>query len=321
MVKNLCRTAAMALFAIISGQAALASSAPAVFVSIVPQKFFVQQIGKDLVDVRVMVEPGASPATYEPKPRQMVELSKSAAYFAVGVPFERAWLDKISATNPDMKVFHTEQGIDKAPMATHRHHDHKEEALHDHEEPDAHDHKSEHAEVLGRHDHEHARDHGILDPHVWLSPPLVKIQARNIKSGLQEIDPEHKAEYETNCEEFLRKIDELDARLKRIFEDKRGLQFMVFHPAWGYFARSYGIEQVPVEIEGKDPKPAQLMELVEHAREKGIRVIFVQPQFSTRSADLVAKEIGGQVVFADPLAENWTENLLKVADKFEQALK
>ena len=321
MVKNAYRTVAMAIFAIIFGQTALASSAPAVFVSIVPQKFFVQQIGKDLVDVRVMVEPGASPATYEPKPRQMVELSKSGAYFAVGVPFESAWLEKISATNPNMKVFHTEQGIDKAPMATHHHHDHKEEALHGHEEPDAHDHRSEHAEGPGRHDHEHARDHGILDPHVWLSPPLVKIQARNIKSGLQEIDPEHKAEYETNCEEFLRKIDELDARLKRLFEGKGGLQFMVFHPAWGYFARSYGIEQVPVEIEGKDPKPAQLMELVEHAREKGIRVIFVQPQFSTRSADLVAKEIGGQVVFADPLAENWTENLLQVADKFEQALK
>jgi zinc transport system substrate-binding protein len=106
-----------------------------------------------------------------------------------------------------------------------------------------------------------------------------------------------------------------------MFENKRGLRFMVFHPAWGYFARANNIEQIPVEIEGKDPKPAQLMELVKYARVKGIRVIFVQPQFSTRSADLVAKEIGGQVFFADPLAENWTENLLKVADKFEKALK
>jgi zinc transport system substrate-binding protein len=169
MATNVFRTIAMILLTLLFGQMASASGAPAVFVSIVPQKFFVQQIGKDLVDVRVMVEPGASPAIYEPKPRQMVELSKSAAYFAVGVPFERAWLGKISATNPDMKVFHTEQGIDKAPMAAHRHRDHEEEALGGHHDRDAngheaHEHEPQHAEGPGRHDHGHARDRGILDP-------------------------------------------------------------------------------------------------------------------------------------------------------------
>ncbi len=101
----------------------------------------------------------------------------------------------------------------------------------------------------------------------------------------------------------------------------QGQQFMVFHPAWGYFAHSYGLQQVPVEIEGKDPKPAQLKALIEHARENQIKSIFVQPQFSSKSAKLVAKEIGGQVTVADPLASDWYINLREVARKLKAALK
>jgi zinc transport system substrate-binding protein len=96
---------------------------------------------------------------------------------------------------------------------------------------------------------------------------------------------------------------------------------MVFHPSWGYFAHAYGLKMVPIEIEGKEPKPAQLRELIEHARENGIKFVFVQPQFSARSAKLIAGEIGGQVVFADPLAEDWADNLRGVARKFETALR
>jgi len=116
-------------------------------------------------------------------------------------------------------------------------------------------------------------------------------------------------------------IDQLDAELKTIFAGKQGLQFMVFHPAWGYFAHAYGLTQVPVEIEGKDPKPAQLKELIQHAREDGIKVIFVQPQFSSKSAKQIAKEIGGEVAVVDPLAENWLANLREVANRFKQALQ
>jgi len=269
-----------------------------VFVSIVPQKYFVQQIGKDLVDVHVMVQPGASPATYEPKPKQMADLSKTRVYFAIGVPFENAWLKKIAAANPKMKVVHTDHGIKKIPMAAH--HPHDEEGEH--------------------HDEDHD-EQGILDPHIWLSPPLVKIQARTILTALQEIDPSHRTVYEANYNQFVSRIDELDAQLKTTFAGKQGLQFMVFHPAWGYFAHAYGLKQAPVEIEGKDPKPARLKELIEHAREKGIKVVFVQPQFSTKSAELVAREFGGQVAFANPLAEDWMANLREVADKFKAALK
>jgi zinc transport system substrate-binding protein len=283
-----------------------------VAVSIVPQKYFVQQIGKDLVDVQAMVPPGASPHTYEPQPRQMVDLSKTQVYFAVGAPFEGAWLKKIAATNPEMKLVHTDKGIEKLAMAAHHLFDdaegHHEEDEHHHERGE-----DEHASDL--------HDHGGHDPHIWLSPPLVKIQARAILAALQEVDPAHRNVYAANFREFIARLDKLDADLKQIFAGRTGLQFMVFHPSWGYFAHAYGLNQVPIEIEGKSPKPAQLKALIQNARERGIRVIFVQPQFSTRSAQLVAREIDGQVAFADPLAEDWLANMREVAAKFKAALK
>jgi zinc transport system substrate-binding protein len=293
-----------------------------VFVSIMPQKYFVQQIGKDLVDVHVMVQPGADPHTYEPKPKQMVAISKAKLYFAVGIEFEEANLNKITATNPNLKVIHTDHGIDKLAMAAHHHHDEEHAEEHhdtDHHEAD-HDHEKDDHHAEAEHDSDHD-EHAGLDPHIWLSPPLVKIQARTILDALKEIDPQHRSVYEANFKAFAAQLDQLDADLKQIFAGKKGLRFMVFHPAWGYFAHAYGLKQVPIEIEGKDPKPAQLKALIEHARESGIKVVFVQPQFSTQSAEVVAREIGGQVAFADPMAEDWMANMRQVADKFQAALK
>ena len=147
------------------------------------------------------------------------------------------------------------------------------------------------------------------------------IQARNILSALLKVDPGNSSIYEKNYKKFIMEIVDLDAELRGIFLGKEGASFMVFHPAWGYFSHAYGLKQVPIEIEGKNPKPSQLKELIHHAREAGIKVVFVQPQFSAQSAKLIAKEIGGQVAFADPLAEDWMANLRQVADKFEAALK
>ncbi|HEJ83302.1 MAG TPA: cation ABC transporter substrate-binding protein, partial [Desulfobacteraceae bacterium] len=120
---------------------------------------------------------------------------------------------------------------------------------------------------------------------------------------------------------FLEEIDALDAQIRKIFAGKEGVEFMVFHPAWGYFAHAYGLTQVPIELEGKNPKPAQLKYLIDHARERGIKVIFVQPQFSTKSAEVAAKAIGGRVAFADPLAPDWAENLREQAEIFKAALR
>ena len=282
------------VFLLIGNVNAQAGKKLAVFVSIAPQKYFVHQIGQERVNVQVMVPPGASPATYEPKPRQMAALSKTPIYFAIGVPFEKNWLKKIAAANPNMRVVHTDHGIQKIPMSGHRH------AAEKHPEKD---------------------HHGEPDPHIWLSPTLVMIQARTIRNALQEIDPAHRSVYDANYKAFVSALVDLDAELRNTFADKQGFQFMVFHPSWGYFAHTYGLNQVAVEIEGKDPKPAQLKELIEHAKANKIKIIFVQPQFSSKSAKLVAKEIGGQVVVADPLAQDWSGNLRAVVGKFKGALQ
>jgi len=282
----------LAVFVLIFMPETVVGGKISIFVSIVPQKYFVQQIGKERVHVQAMAQPGASPATYEPRPKQMAALAKTKIYYAIGVPFEKVWLQKIAAANPNMMVIPTDEGVQKIPMEG-RHH-HKKDA----------DHR-----------------HGILDPHIWTSPPLVKMQARHILNALVEIDPEHKPFYMAGYEAFIKKLEAIDTEFKSIFSGKRGTEFMVFHPAWSYFAQAYGLKQIPIEIEGKKPKPAQLQELIENARERRIKVIFVQPQFSVKSAQTVAKAIGGQVVFADPLALNWEDNLRKLAAKFKAALR
>jgi zinc transport system substrate-binding protein len=284
-----------------------------VFVSIVPQKYFVEQIGKDLVEVQVMVQPGASPHTYEPRPLQMTELSKAGIYFAIGVTFENAWLNKISSSNPNLMIVHTEKNIQKIPMAAHHHNDNG----HKHGENNHHGEEAHGKEP----DHDHHHHDGILDPHIWLSPPLVKIQARNILDALQQVDPVNNSTYEANYKDFIAEIDLLHADIENIFSGKEGTPFMVFHPSWGYFAKAYGLKQVPIEVEGKDPKPAQLMEIIKYAKVQGIKVIFVQPQFSFRNAEMVAKEINGKVVSIDPLAYNWPENLREVASIFGEVFK
>ena len=272
-----------------------------VFVSILPQKYFVEKIGGDLVDASVMVQPGASPATYEPKPRQMVALAKSRVYFAIGVPFEATWLEKIAATNSRLHVVHTEAGIERMPM--------KPDHLHAG--------RRRQVEIEQGNDH-----HGVKDPHIWLSPPLVMQQARTIFRTLASLDPVNLASYENNYKKFIMELVELDLELRKVFERRvEHHDFMVFHPSWGYFARSYGLRQVPLEIEGKKPKPEELKDLVQYANEIGARVIFVQPQFSQQAARTIAQSIGGQIVVVDPLALDWANNLREVASEFKEALR
>lgn len=283
-----------------------------IFVSILPQKFFVEQIGKNIVDVQVMVQPGASPHTYEPKPQQMASLSETKIYFSIGLPFERVWLGKIAAANKKMSIVHTDEGIKKIHMMEHYHHDEESE----HKEDIGHD--KHHENESGKTDNSH---NGEPDPHIWLSPELVIIQAQHILKALKNADPDHASIFDSNYNKFISEVEKLDGELKKIFADKPGVQFMVFHPSWGYFAHTYNLQQLPIEIEGKNPKPSQLQELILRAKKDKISVVFAQPQFSVKSARQIAREINGEVVFADPLAYNWFDNLREVAAKFKSALK
>ena len=292
------------IFTICYSLAANAAEPIRIFTSIAPQKYFVQQIGKELVSVKVMVPPGGSPATYEPKPRQIADISKTSLYFAIGVPFENVWLEKIAAANPAMKIIHTDRGIKKIPMA----------AYHHHSRGGGHPGKNE--------NNPHVTDDSGRDPHIWLSPHLVKIQAATILAALQEVDPNRRNVYEDNYRQFIATLDQLDAHLKSIFGDQPGGRFMVFHPSWGYFANDYGLEQVPIEIEGKNPKACPVEGTDRTRQGKGHKSDFCPTSvFRPKAPNMIAKEIGGQVVFADPLAEDWLTNLSEVAEKFEAALK
>lgn len=277
-----------------------------VFVSILPQKFFMQQICKNSVNIEVMVAPGASPHTYEPKPSQMKKLAASRAYFAIGMPFEITWLDKFIGVNPNLKIVKTDDGIEKIAMVEHTEREAHPQAVKETG-------KSAHFEA------EH--EHGGLDPHIWLSPVLVKKQAEMMEDALAKLFPNKAAFFQENLTAFTKEIDALDADLRALLQGKQGLRFMVFHPSWGYFAKDYGIEQVAVEIEGKEPKPSQLGKLIQLAKAENIHVIFAQPQFSTKSAKLLAGEISGEVVLIDPLAENWFENMRRVAEKLRLTVK
>ncbi|HHH20852.1 MAG TPA: zinc ABC transporter substrate-binding protein [Nitratifractor sp.] len=271
--------------------------------SIVPEATFVKAIGGDLVDVTAMVLPGNSPHSYEPKPSQMKDVSKADLYFPMDVEFEKAWLPKFKAQNSKMEIVDTLKGIKKIAMAAHHHHD--EHAEHE-----------EHKEGADHDEHEHEGHHhdGGLDPHVWVSPVNVKVIAKNIYEALVKVDPKNEATYKKNYENFLKKIDETDAKIKETLSGlKQGTAFIIFHPAFGYFAKEYNLKQVPIEVEGKEPKPKELAHLMDKAKEEGARAIFAEPEFSDKSAQLIAKELNIPVIKISPMAENWSENLINFA--------
>jgi len=278
----------------------LLSASPTVTVSILPQKYFVEQIAKDFLQVNVMVAPGTNQHTYEPKPAQMKELAKSDAYFSIGDGFEKAWLPKFKNSNPKMIMVDTIKGIEKIAMEEHHHEDekadHKGHAHHDHEEES-------------------------LDPHVWLDPILVKIQAKNIYDALITLYPAQASEFTKNYEAFLVSIDTLDATIQKTLSEIKSRKFIVFHPSYGYFAQRYNLEQIAIEVSGKEPKPSELATIIKEAKEENAKVVFVAPQFSQKSAISIAKQINGKVLPIDPLAYAWSENLLSIAKTFQSELK
>ena len=274
----------------------LLSAAQTVTVSILPQKYFVEQIAKDFLHVNVMVAPGASQHTYEPKPAQMKELANSDAYFTIGDGFEKAWLPKFHNANPKMLIVDSIKGIEKIAMAEHHHEGEKAGAHQDHEEES-------------------------LDPHVWLDPILVKTQAKNIYDALVTLYPAQTAEFTKNYEAFIVSIDALDASIQKTLSDIKSRKFIVFHPSFGYFAKRYNLEQIAIEVSGKEPKPSELATIIKEAKEENAKVVFVAPQFSQKSAVSIAKQNNGKVVPIDPLAYAWSENLLSIAKTFQSELK
>lgn len=267
-----------------------------VFVSILPQEYFVERVGGPKVKVQALVKPGASPATYEPTPRQLAELSQAAVFFRIGVPFEDVLLPTIAQTMHRLRIVDTRRGITLRAMKAHR--------------------------SLGGEENAH-RDHltkAGLDPHIWLSPRLVKVQAQTMADALCKIDPSDCDEYMKNLENFSKELDAVDASLAEALAPVRGRTFLVFHPAWGYFADAYGLNQEPIELEGKEPSAKQLARIIDKAKLENVRVIFVQPQFSQTVVKTIAQSIQGMVVPIDPLARDYLTSLRNIAPMVSETL-
>jgi len=263
-------------------------------VSIPPQKFFVKKIAGDFVDIEVLIPPGANPTTFEPKPRQIRKIKEAVVYFAIGVPFEKVWLKRIKNINSKLKIIKHYKNIVRIPMS------------------------NRYNRTLIK-----QRDisEDFLDPHIWLSPTLVRLIMQDIRDFFESYDSAHKDFYLSNYLDLLKQIDKLDEELSSRFSHIQNRYFLVFHPSWGYFARDYGLCQIPIELEGKKPSPSEISSLIHFARVHKIKVVFIQPQFSQKIARIIASEINAKVEQIDPLAEDWAENLKKVSIKIANSLR
>jgi zinc transport system substrate-binding protein len=282
------------------------------FCSIAPQEFFVERVGGDLVSVKVLVGPGQSPHMFEPTPRQMADLAASDVYFAIGLPFENRLLGRVEKLGSGIQVVDTSEGVPRRQVEDAHGHDEEETSGGDSDRQEDADHAS------SAHDSERG---GLPDPHTWLNPRFAGMQARNICSALKELVPEHGDELEANLSRLLRDLDALDAELTDALGPLAGESIYVFHPAFGYFTDAYGLRQVPIELGGMEPSARELVGLMDHAISEGVRVIFVQPQFSTRSARAIAEEIGGVVVPIDPLSADYLDNMRTIAREVKKALR
>ncbi len=273
-----------------------------VLVSILPQKQFVEAVGGNAVTVHVLIPPGASPATYDPKPNDLIRVEEAHVYFRIGhIGFEKSHLPKIESLNPDMQIVDTSRGIELRFFAEDEAHTHGH-AAEDSARPDEENAASAHGPS------------GDVDPHVWMSPPAVKIQVATIAASLAEMAPLQAEQFRANAAAYTNKLDRVDKELKAMFAGLHSPNLLVFHPAWGYFADSYGLKQIAIEQAGKDPSPDRMQRIIGIAKASDIRVIFVQQQFSRGIARSVAEEIGGVVVTVDPLAADYLANLKTVGE-------
>lgn len=268
-----------------------------VFVTIPPQAYFVERVGGADVHVDVLVGPGQSYHTYEPTVRQMADLARASCYFTLGVSFERPISQRVAAAHAKLMIVDTGTEVPRLAGAA---------CDHDH----------------GSGSEDHGHDEGeATDPHIWLNPRLAKLQAKQILEGMIKIVPERRGKFEAGYASFVADLDRVDQEISKRLAPYRGREIFVFHPSYGYFADAYGLVQVAVEHEGKEPSARQLAELVERAKKAGVRSVFVQPQFAAATAETLARNIGARVVPLDPQAKDYLKNLDDMSREIAQSLE
>jgi len=237
-------------------------------VSIIPEISVVKAIVGDKANISAIVPIGASPHTYQPKPSQMIKLSKSNIYFAIGVEFEKVWLKKFSSQNPNLKIVRLDKSIEKINN----------------------------------------------NPHIWLSITNLKIIAKEIYNSLIMIDNKNRTFYKKNYENLLIKLNNCSHDIKDILSKKQNGTFMVFHPAFTYFAKEFDLTQIPIEIDGKEPSLKELLKVIKEAKKKKIKTIITSPEFSDKSAKIIAKELDATILKISPLSPNICNSLKSIVD-------
>lgn len=259
---------------------------PVVSVSISPLKYFAGELAGDFLQVNVMVPETSNPATYEPTPKQMSLLARSDAYLGVKpLIFEKTWMPKFKFANKDMKIYDMSKGIDFINRKA------------------------------GRQGTKSA------DPHVWISPQTVETLVKNMRDALLELYPGNEKEIKENYQSLQKVIKQKHQFLKQTFQEREEISFLIFHPALGYLARDYGLNQLIIQHQGKEPSPRELRRITEKARKNDVSQVFVQKQFDTRNAETVADELGVELTLINPLAKNWPEEIEKIGRSLGNANK
>ena len=271
-----------------------------VVTSIMPLSFFVKKVGGEHVDVKVMVPPGANPHTYDPGPAEMKTLGDAQVFVEAGsgIEFELDWMKKFRDLNSEMVICNASKGFVPLPMTSH---------------DSGHDHGHSHGDAHGHGGH--------ADPHFWLSPKYGALAAANVEKVLASVDPSNAAEYGKNRKALVSALETLSAEISGTLAGMKQRAFMVFHPAWGYFADEFNLRQIAIEKDGKDITPKTMREVIRDANTLGIRVVFVSPAFSSLQAETIAREIGGVTAVADPLSADYIENLRSVANAFAESMR
>ena len=261
-------------------------------VSIVPQVYFVERIAGDLATVDLLAPPNHTAETHQVTPRQMDILSRADVYFRIGMPFETALVKRLESTCPNLKIVDTREGVTLLGGVCTHEHDHSD---HHHHEGD--------------------------DPHIWLDPMRVKIQAQTIAKALSVVAPQHESVFTANLDTFEKDLDALHQRLGETLAPMNGKVIYVYHPAFGYLADAFGFEQRSIETEGKDPGSKRLYELIDEIKDSGVKVIFDQPQFAEGSVQVIAKEANVKVVALDGLMQDYITGMEALAKAIAGSLE
>lgn len=258
-------------------------------VSVAPYANILQAIGGDEVEVVLMLPAGANPHTYEPRPDVLKRFAKAQIYFSDGSGMDKAWLPRFKGVNKNVKIVDISKSVSWMQHIEHHHGSHE--------------------------------DHPEVDPHIWTSPKQVGVIAFNMRYALSQLRPEKDSYFVMNHGLFLRKLNAVQAKLNnaivRMPDSVRA--FIVFHPAYGYLARDYGLTQYTVEVNGKEPKPRDLQKLIEEGKKHKVHLVFVQPQFSERAAETIAKELNAKIQSTDPLAYDFLANITTMVESIKEA--